>query len=172
VSDGYGNSRVVKYDKNGRYIASIGTKGSEQGQFNLPHTMAADAKGNIYVGDRSNARIQVFDDDLKPKAIYDQVGAPWAVCVTPGPHQYLYSSNSSPDNNNSEIMAVTGEVYKMELDGTILGKFGKPGKQVGQFSTIHELDCRSENELMTAEITAWRAQKIILHPKPQGANGK
>jgi hypothetical protein len=172
VSDGYGNSRVVKYDKNGRYIASIGTKGSEQGQFNLPHTMAADAKGNIYVGDRSNARIQVFDDDLKPRAIYDQVGAPWAVCVTPGPHQYLYSSNSNPDNNNSEIMAVTGEVYKMELDGTILGKFGKPGKQAGQFSTIHELDCRSENELMTAEITAWRAQKIVLHPKPQGSNGK
>ena len=172
VSDGYGNSRVVKYDKNGRYIASIGTKGSEPGQFNLPHTMAADAKGNIYVGDRSNARIQVFDDDLKPKVIYDQVGAPWAVCVTPGPHQYLYSSNSNPDNNNSEIMAVTGEVYKMELDGTILGKFGKPGKQVGQFSTIHEMDCRSENELMTAEITAWRAQKIVLHPKQQGANGK
>jgi len=171
VSDGYGNSRVVKYDKNGRFIASVGTKGSEPGQFNLPHTMAADAKGNIYVGDRSNARIQVFDDDLKPKAIYDQVGAPWAVCVTPGPHQYLYSSNSNPDNNNSEIMAVTGEVYKMELDGTILGKFGKPGKQVGQFSTIHELDCRGENELMTAEITAWRVQKIVLHPK-QSSNGK
>ena len=85
VSDGYGNSRVAKYDKNGRFITSVGSKGSAPGQLTLPHTIAADAKGNVYVGDRSNSRIQVFDDDLKFKAIYDKVGAPWAVCVTPGP---------------------------------------------------------------------------------------
>ena len=127
-----------------------------QGQLNLPHTLAADAKGNVYVGDRSNSRIQVFDNDLKFKAIYDQVGAPWAVCITPGPHQYLYSSNSAPDSNNAEIWAVTGEIYKMELDGTILGKFGKAGKRVGEFSTVHEMDCHSENEIYTAEITMWR----------------
>jgi hypothetical protein len=165
VTDGYGNSRVVKYDKNGRYIAAAGTKGSGPGQLNLPHTMAMDANGNVYVGDRSNSRIQVFDNDLKLKAIYDNVGAPWAVCITPGPHQYLYSSNSNPDNNNSEIMAVTGEIYKMELDGTILGKFGKPGKQLGEFSTVHEIDCRNPNELLVSEITAWRVQKLILQPK-------
>jgi sugar lactone lactonase YvrE len=164
VSDGYGNSRVVKYDKNGRFIATVGTRGSEPGELNLPHTMATDAKGNVYVGDRSNSRVQVFDNDLKFKAIYDQVGAPWAMCITPGPHQYLYVSNSNPDSNNAEIAAVTGEVYKMELDGTILGKFGKAGKQVGEFATIHELDCHSENELMTAEINMWRVQKIVLHP--------
>ena len=73
------------------------------GQLNLPHTIATDAKGNVYVGDRSNSRIQVFDNDLTFKAIYDQVGAPWAVCISPGPHQYLYSSNSNPDSNNSLI---------------------------------------------------------------------
>ncbi len=65
VSDGYGNSRVVKYDKNGRYIASVGSKGSDPGKLNLPHSIAADATGNVYVGDRSNRRIQVFDYDLK-----------------------------------------------------------------------------------------------------------
>jgi NHL repeat-containing protein len=172
VSDGYGNSRVAKYDKNGRFIASVGSRGSELGQLNLPHTIATDAKGNVYVGDRSNSRIQVFDNDLTPRKIYDQVGAPWAICVTPGQHQYLYSSNSNPDNNNSEISAVTGEIYKMELDGTIVGKFGKAGKQVGEFSTVHELDCHSENELMTAEITMWRVQKILLHPKPAGSSAK
>jgi hypothetical protein len=165
VADGYGNSRVVKYDKNGRYVTSVGSHGSEPGELNIPHTLAADAQGNVYVGDRTNNRIQVFDNDLKLKTMYDKVGAPWAVCITPGPHQYLYSSNSNPDNNNSEIMAVTGEVYKMELDGTILGKFGKPGKQLGEFSTIHEMDCRSENEIVTAEINRWGVQKIVLHPK-------
>ena len=164
VADGYGNSRVVKYDKDGRFIASVGTHGAEPGQLNLPHTIAADAKGNIYVGDRSNSRIQVFDNDLKLKAVYDKVGAPWAVCITPGPHQYLYTSNSNPDTNNAELGAVTGEIYKMELDGTILGKFGTAGKQLGQFSTTHEIDCRNENELLVSEITSWRVQKIILHP--------
>ncbi|HYW48441.1 MAG TPA: peptidyl-alpha-hydroxyglycine alpha-amidating lyase family protein [Bryobacteraceae bacterium] len=167
VTDGYGNSRVVKYDKNGRFVKSVGTHGSEPGQLNIPHTMAMDAKGNVYVGDRTNSRIQVFDNDLNLKSIYDQVGAPWAICITPGPHQYLYSSNSNPDNNNSQIMAVTGEIYKMELDGTILGKFGKPGKQLGEFGTVHEIDCRNENELLVSEITAWRVQKLILHPQPQ-----
>ncbi len=96
VSDGYGNSRVVKYDKNGRFIKSVGTKGSAPGQLNLPHTIATDAQGNVYVGDRSNSRIQVFDNDLKFKTIYDQVGAPWAVCISPGPHQYLYSFELQP----------------------------------------------------------------------------
>jgi len=164
ITDGYGNSRVVKYDKNGRFLKSVGSKGSAPGQLNLPHTMAMDAKGNVYVGDRSNSRIQVFDNDLNFKAVYDQVGAPWAVCITPGPHQYLYSSNSNPDNNNSLIEAVTGEIYKMELDGTILGKFGHSGKKLGEFGTVHEIDCRNENELLVSEITAWRVQKLALHP--------
>jgi hypothetical protein len=164
VSDGYGNSRVVKYDKNGRFIASVGSKGSATGQLNLPHTVATDAKGNVYVGDRSNSRIEVFDNDLTFKAVYDQVGAPWAVCITPGPHQYLYSSNSTPDSNNSLISAVTGEIYKMELDGTILGKFGHAGKKLGEFSTVHEIDCRNENELLVSEIVSWRVQKLTLHP--------
>jgi NHL repeat len=164
VADGYGNSRVVKYDKNGRFIASVGSKGSAPGQLNLPHTIATDAKGNVYVGDRSNSRIQVFDNDLTFKAIYDQVGAPWAVCISPGPHQYLYSSNSNPDSNNSLLNAVTGEIYKMELDGTVLGKFGHAGKKLGEFSTVHEIDCRNENELLVSEIIAWRVQKLTLHP--------
>jgi hypothetical protein len=162
VSDGYGNSRVVKYDKNGRFIATVGSKGSAPGELNLPHTIATDSKGNVYVGDRSNARIQVFDNDLSLKTIYDNVGAPWALCVSPGPHQYLYSSNSNPDSNNAQLNAVTGEIYKMELDGTIVGKFGKPGKQLGQFSTVHEIDCRNPNEILVSEITAWRVQKIVL----------
>jgi hypothetical protein len=164
VADGYGNSRVVKYDKNGRFIASVGSKGSAPGQLNLPHTIAADAKGNVYVGDRSNSRIQVFDNDLTFKAIYDQVGAPWAVCISPGPHQYLYSSNSNPDSNNSLLNAVTGEIYKMELDGTVIGKFGHAGKKLGEFSTVHEIDCRNENELLVSEIISWRVQKLTLHP--------
>jgi len=172
VSDGYGNSRVAKYDKNGRFIKSAGTRGSERGQLNLPHTMATDASGNVYVGDRSNVRVQVFDNDLNVKAIYDNVGNPWAMCISPGPHQYLYVSNSFPDNSNSQARDITGEIYKMELDGTIVGKFGKSGKQLKEFSTVHEIDCRNPNELLVAEITAWRVQKIILHPQAATPSGR
>jgi hypothetical protein len=167
ISDGYTNSRVVKYDKNGRYIKEIGTRGTESGQFNTPHSIQTDANGNVYVADRGNRRIQVLTNDLTVKGVYDNVGAPWAVCITPGPHQYLYSSNSYPDNNNSRALNVSGEVYKMELDGTVVGKFGKAGKQLKEFSTIHAIDCRNENDLVVGEITAWRVQRIQLHPSVQ-----
>jgi len=172
ISDGYGNSRVAKYDKNGRFIKSVGTFGNQPYQFNTPHSMASDAKGNIYVADRGNRRIQVFDTELVLRAIYDNVGTPWAVCITPGPHQYLYSSNSNPNNSNPEASAVTGEIYKMELDGTIIGKFGKAGKLPGEFSTIHEMDCRTDNELTVGEITGWRPQRIKLHPAGQASGGR
>jgi len=172
VSDGYGNSRVAKYDRNGRFIKSAGTRGSEPGQLNLPHTIAADANGNVYVGDRSNNRVQVWDNDLNVKAIYDTVGSPWAVCISPGPHQYLYVSNSLPDNGSSQYRDITGEIYKMELDGTIVGKFGKAGKQLKEFSTVHEIDCRNPNELLVAEITAWRVQKVVLHPQATASGGR
>jgi hypothetical protein len=165
IADGYTNSRVVKYDKNGRFIKEFGTKGTGPGQFNTPHSIQVDAHGNVYVADRGNRRIQVLDNDLNLKTMYDNVGAPWAICITPGPHQYLYSSNSYPDNNNSNAFNVTGEVYKMELDGTVVGKFGKAGKQLKEFSTIHAMDCRSENDLVVGEITSWRVQKVVLHPQ-------
>ena len=79
VSDGYGNSRVLKYDKDGRFIKAIGSnvKGKEPGQFSTPHTIATDAKGNVYVGDRGNSRIQVFDNDLVLRGVWTGVGAPW-----------------------------------------------------------------------------------------------
>lgn len=164
VTDGYGNSRIVKYDKQGRFLTQAGSKGSEPGQLNLPHSLAVDAKGNAYVADRSNRRIEVFDNDLKLKTIYDNVGTPWELCISPGPHQYLFSSNTFPDNNDYTLASVTGEVYKMELDGTVLGKFGKAGKQLGEFSGLHEIDCRNPDVLYVSEIQLWRAQKLILHP--------
>ena len=154
VSDGYGNSRVVKYDKDGHFLKSVGAnaKGKEPGQFNTPHTIATDKQGNVYVGDRGNSRIQVFDNDLKLRAVWTGMGAPWAICITPGPKQFLYSSGA------------VGPIYKMDLDGHILGKFGTAGKQMKQFGWIHEMNCTSENELLVGELLNWRVQKLQLHP--------
>lgn len=166
VSDGYVNSRVVKFDKNGRFIKQFagGERGDGQNQLNTPHSITSDAQGNIYVGDRGNRRVVVLNNDLTLKTMYTNVGNPWAVCISPGPHQYLYSSNSNPDSNPAASWAITGEIYKMELDGKIIGKFGKAGKGLGEFSTVHEIDCRNPDQLFVSEISAWRAQKIILSP--------
>jgi sugar lactone lactonase YvrE len=164
VSDGYVNNRVVKYDKNGRFLKQVGSEktSSEPGQFNLPHGIAADAKGNVYVADRSNHRMQVFDNELKLKAVYDNIGDSWTVCVSPGPHQYLFTSNSNPNGNAPGTWENTGEIYKMELDGTILGRFGHASKTFGGFQVVHMMDCRNPNEIIVAEIESWRVQKLLL----------
>jgi sugar lactone lactonase YvrE len=166
ISDGYGDSRVVKYDKNGRFIKSVGTRGNGPLQFSTPHAIAADARGNVYVADRGNSRIIVLDNDLNQKAVYDHVGAPWALCISNGAHQYLYTSNSFPTGNNFDQAPMTGEIYKMELDGAVVGKFGKPGHAFGEFSSVHQMDCRNPDVVYVAEITAWRAQKIQLRATP------
>ena len=80
-------------------------------------------------------------------------GAPWALCITPPPNQVLYSSDAFP-----------GRMYKMTLDGKVLGVLGETGKKLKQFGWIHEIACPSENELYVAELLNWRVQKLILHP--------
>ncbi len=174
VSDGYFNHRVVKYDKHGKFIKKVGSQaaGREPNQFNLPHTLAVDGQGNVYVGDRGNARVQVYGNDLVLKASYDTVGNPWELCVSQGPHQYLFVSNSNPDNQSAASWAITGEIYKMELDGRIIGRFGKAGKGLGEFQTVHGLDCRNPNELIVGEISAWRVQKLILGQAPRTPSSK
>src|ERR1700675_219870 len=93
VSDGYCNNRVVKYDKNGRFLAQAGSEkpGKEPGQFNLPHGLQVDGQGNVWVADRTNFRYQVLDNNLKPKTSYENLGTGWTVCVSSGPHQYVFA---------------------------------------------------------------------------------
>jgi hypothetical protein len=178
-SDGYINSRVAKYDRNGRWVKQWGTFGSGQDQFNTPHSIANDDKGNIYVADRGNGRIQVYSPDgafqrtikivapvpadavpwmgprPEPNAANPTMnsGAPWAICISGGPTQYLYSADAWP-----------GRIYKLSLDGKLLGMLGTSGRQLKEFGWIHELACPSENELYAAELLNWRVQKLLLHP--------
>jgi DNA-binding beta-propeller fold protein YncE len=158
VSDGFGtNSRILKMDKNGRFLKTFGGTGSEPGQLNKPASIAVDAKGDLYVADKGNKRIQVFDSEGTFKTQYTNVGTPSAICISPGAHQYLYSSNSNdPDNLDN------GEIYKMELDGKIVGKFGSAGHLVKEFGSVNSLDCQSENTLFVGELTNWRVQKVTL----------
>jgi DNA-binding beta-propeller fold protein YncE len=190
ISDGYINARVAKFTKDGDWVASLGEPGGGKlGNLNTPHTIANDAKGFIYVGDRGNRRIQVIDPktntfvreikidvpapsdvqpwmgakpnvaqllaaDAPPGAGTMAPGAPWAICITP-PNaqgtQFLYSSDAYP-----------GRVYKLSLDGKVLGWLGKSGHAMKQFGWIHEIACPSENEIYVAELLNWRVQKLTL----------
>jgi hypothetical protein len=109
--------------------------------------------------------MQVFDNNLGAKAIYDNIGDSWTVCISPGPHQYLFTSNSNPNGNTPGSWDITGEIYKMELDGTILGRFGHASKEFGGFQVVHMMDCRNPNEIIVAEIESWRVQKLLLKPQ-------
>jgi NHL repeat len=159
VADGYGNARVAKFDRDGRFLKSWGGRGTGQGQFDMPLGIATDAKGSVYVADRGNRRIQVFDSDGVFQRQIANVGAPSAICISPGAHQYLYSSNSNETNSMEG-----GEIYRLELDGTVLGKFGTAGKLLKEFGTVNAIDCRNSNELVVGEITNWRVQRIRLRP--------
>jgi DNA-binding beta-propeller fold protein YncE len=153
VADGYNNSRVVKFDKLGNWIKTWGDRGTGPGQLNIPHTIASDAAGNVYVGDRTNRRIQVFDTEGKVLKQFTGIGQPWAICITPGAKQVIYSSDAN-----------SGKVYKLDLEGNILGAFGSFGKQPKQFGWIHEIACPTENELYVGELLNWRVQKVTLKP--------
>ncbi|SAK54906.1 NHL repeat-containing protein [Caballeronia fortuita] len=179
ISDGYINSRVAKVDKDGNWIKSWGERGKEPGQFHTPHSIAVDRNGLVYVADRSNRRIQVFDGegnfqrqftidvpvppDARPAIgnMPDEAaiaagtfapGSPWAICISPGPNQVLYSADAFP-----------GRIYKLSLDGKLLGVLGRSGKQLKQFGWIHQMACPSENTLFVAELLNWRIQKLELH---------
>ena len=187
ISDGYINSRVAKVDKDGNWIKTWGEPGAGPGQFNTPHSIAIDDADNVYVADRGNGRIQVFDTDGKylreihinvpydhstrpwmgnkpaeipptsevpaPMNKSQMNGSPWAICITPGPHQVLFASDGYP-----------GRIYKLALDGTVLGVLGTTGHGPGQFGWIHELACPTENLLYAAELLNWRVQRLTLEP--------
>jgi len=104
-------------------------------------------------------RVAVFDNDGTFKTQFTNVGTPSAVCMTRGATPFLYSSNSNPP----EDFDVAGEIYKLKLDGTIVGKFGRAGKLLKEFGTVNAIDCRSENSLLVGEAGNMRVQKVILH---------
>ena len=158
VADGMGNTnRVAKFDKEGRFIRQWGSTGSENGQFTGVKSLAVDAQGNVYVADAGNKRIQVFDADGNFKSQFGNIGTPLTICMTTGPTQYLYISHSGdPDG------MVDATIYKVQLDGHVVGKFGSAGKLQKQFGLANSIDCRNENDLLVGEMTNWRVQKVTL----------
>jgi streptogramin lyase len=182
ITDGYINSRVAKYDKNGDWVKSWGEPGNGPGQFNTPHAIAIDRNDNVYVGDRGNRRVQVFNTDGKflrmftvdvpvpagtvpvygntPTGANSGIGAPNSLCIPPG-SQVMYLGEST----------YPGRLFKLTLEGKVLGVIGRSGRNLKQFSGVHQLACPSENEVYAAETANWRVQKLLLKPQAATATG-
>jgi hypothetical protein len=148
VSDGYGNSRVVKIAKDGTWVKVVGTHGSGQDQFSTPHGIAVDGQaGLVYVADRANLRIQVYDTDLNYKKTITGVAMPWTVQVTP---KYIYSGDG------------TGKLYQLDHNGKLLG-WAQTGLGMGQTGCIiHELYAQSDNVLYRGSCSEWDVEKIAI----------
>ena len=158
IADGMGaNNRIAKFDKDGRFIKQWGATGSQPGEFRGVKALAIDAKGNVYAADYGNRRIQVFDSEGKVLNQFGNIGTPLAMCITKGATQHLFISHAG-DPDGMEDAAI----YKVTLDGTVVGKFGSAGKLPKQFGLANSLDCRSETELLVGEMTNWRVQRITL----------
>lgn len=152
VSDGYGNSRVVKISPDGHWLKAVGTNGKDQDQFSTPHGITIDAQNNVYVADRGNRRIQVYDDDLNYKKTITGMGAPWSLCTTMTTPQVMFSGDG------------TGKIYKLDMGGKVLGMF-ITGQDHGSENTgdlVHALDCRSPNTVYVGSASMWDVQKVTI----------
>jgi DNA-binding beta-propeller fold protein YncE len=148
ITDGYVNSRVVKYSKDGKLLKIWGKKGTGPGEFNLPHAVVVDAKGRVYVADRENKRIQIFDSDGNFIREWKQFGSPWGLEITPD--QHIFMADGYADR-----------VVELDTEGKQLGTLGSSGKAPGQFFYAHGICAGKDGALYVSEIRNWRVQKFV-----------
>jgi sugar lactone lactonase YvrE len=149
VADGYGNSRVAKFSREGTLIKQWGERGVATGEFNTPHSIVIDRNNTLYVADRANGRIQTFDTDGNFKQEWRVGGPPWSLCMTPGPRQVMYVGS-------------VGKVIKVDLDGKVLGQMGKFGRVPGTFDWVHGIACPDEHTVYAAQELSWRLDKLAV----------
>lgn len=147
VSDGYVNSRVVRFDREGRYISTWGHKGVKEGEFNLPHAIVVDRNGLVYVADRSNSRIQIFDADGKFVTQWTHLGAPYGMALTAAGELYICDGYAN-------------RILKVNLKGEVLGAYGVPGHMPGQMSGVHQIAVGPDGSIYVADLLNWRVQNF------------
>ncbi|HEV3139094.1 MAG TPA: peptidyl-alpha-hydroxyglycine alpha-amidating lyase family protein [Vicinamibacterales bacterium] len=154
ISDGYGNTRVAKFDKNGKFLMAWGTRGTGNGEFNTPHSITIDKNRRVYVSDRANNRIQVFDENGKYLDQFPRITQPYHIRISDD--QFLWAFSGPLD-----------KLMKYDLNGRLLYAWGTHGTTPGLFWAVHEFSVDSEGNFYTAEVFGGRSQKF--HPR-EGAD--
>ncbi|MFN4258285.1 MAG: peptidyl-alpha-hydroxyglycine alpha-amidating lyase family protein [Gemmataceae bacterium] len=170
VADGYGNARVVHFDKNGKYVKEWGKLGSKPGEFSIPHAIAVDSKGRLYVADRNNARVQVFDAEGKLLDIWNNLVVPWGFHMTP--NDELWVCGSSPMQWRKEDSSLgcppKDQVFmKFNTDGKLLQLWTVPKaidglERPGECNWVHAIAVDSKGNIYVGDIIGKRAQKFVL----------
>jgi sugar lactone lactonase YvrE len=148
VADGYVNSRVVKYDKEGRYLMHWGTRGSGDGEFHLAHDVVIDRRGRVIVADRTNGRIQLFDQSGKFLTKWSGFGRPYGLAY------------SEQEDSLYVCDGEAGRIVRLNSEGQVTGVLDAPGKLPGRITAAHHLAVDSRGDLYTAEVRNWRVQKF------------
>ncbi|MGH9428370.1 MAG: peptidyl-alpha-hydroxyglycine alpha-amidating lyase family protein [Terriglobia bacterium] len=148
ISDGYVNSRVIKFNREGDYLTHWGSKGEGDGQFNLVHDVTLDSAGKVYVADRTNQRVQIFDGSGKFLGKWAGIGAPWGLIYV-AKENVIYMCDG-----------LNNRVIKLGLDGQVQGVLGNQGRIPGKFDFVHNIAVDSEGSIYVVEIKNWRVQKF------------
>ena len=146
---GKGESRVLKFDADGNFLKTWGGEGKGPGQFNVPHSIIADAKGTLYIADRSNQRIQVFDGEGRFLRETMHPGTPCGLCFT---------------RDRKHIMMAhghVGKIIKLDLKGNVLGATGGQGKGPNRYGEAHFLALDRKEDIYVADTLNWKVQKLV-----------
>ncbi len=153
ISDGYINARVIKFNRDGEYLTHWGKKGTADGEFNLAHDVCIDSRDRIYIADRTNQRVQIFDTNGKFLGKWTDLGAPWGLAYS-RQEDCIYMADG-----------LNNRVVKLNLEGQILGLLGAYGKSPGKLDFAHNIAVDSAGAIYVAEIKNWRVQKFAAASK-------
>ena len=147
---GKGPCCVVKFDKDGNFLKAWGKNGKGKAEFDIPHSLVFDARGLLYIADRSNARIQVFDADGNYIREWSQPGTPCGLFMTSDQHIWLAHGH-------------TGQIMKLDLDGKVIGMIegSGQGKTLGRYGEAHYIAVSARDEIFVADTLNWRVQKYV-----------
>lgn len=156
VADGYEHAHVVRFAADGRVLGEFGERGVGPGQFETPHGIAADGRGRVYVADRENARVQIFDEQGRFLAQWrgPELGRPWNVAV--GPDGFVYVV----DGGDQDPERPRGAVIKLDREGRIVARFGAAGNGPGTFEWAHHVAVGRDGSVYVADVEGRRIQKF------------
>jgi peptidylamidoglycolate lyase len=160
VSDGYGNSRVVKFSPEGKFLLQWGKKGDQPGEFKIPHGISLDNTGKVYVADRENSRVQIFDADGKFLTQWKsaELGKPWDITIGEDGYAYVVDGGQS----NLKKPPDSGRVLKLDLQGHVVQSWGRVGKYDGQFCWAHQVAVARSGEVYVVDVGyGMRVQKFV-----------
>jgi DNA-binding beta-propeller fold protein YncE len=169
VSDGYGNARVVQFDRNGKFVRAWGELGSKPGQFSVPHAIAVDSRGRVYVADRNNVRVQVFTPDGKLLDVWNNLIVPWGFCVTTKDEIWVCGSSPMQWRKTDSALGCPpkDQVFmKFNPEGKLLQLWTVPKgidglERPGECNWVHAVAVDSKGHLYAGDIMGRRAQKFV-----------